>query len=1211
MTSPRKSPVWRTALKVLAWTVMALILTVVAALICVDNMLKPEHLTAIANRVANRMLDAEVSIGRVELNLTGRYPFARLDVDSVTVISKAIRRLPADEREKLPQWADTLLTLKHFGGGISLPGLLMGRYELNDIVFEQPGVNIATLNDSVSNYLIYTSTAEPDTTATAIPRISLNRFRLEQPRPLRYFNAATADHFTVELKNLAIDGQNTPSYALSVGGNVNSPALHLYNIDGLHFGIDGNVAWTPESPGELELRDFKFTADFLQATLDSHIDFTDDIIVRDYDLRMGEMGLERIIGVLPDSLQRAMGISADKLTTDVALRFSARSTGPFNLNTDSIPPAVLTLELTPGALTWGKARFRNVGGTITARLARNDLAAATVEVDALNVAGPATDLTLDARIDGLTDDPLVSGSLRGNTLLQRLPPQLADAMRGYISGRIRADITFKGRPSMLQRDTFHRLRVDGDIDGDDLYYLSNDTNNMIAIHRACLRFGANSTHGRGERYPDSLLTASVRVDSADILSGNIAMTVTDLALGAGASNRYDSADTTLVIPMGGGLKVGTFYLTSISDSIVFNVRDAAGRVTMKRFNGNARMPVFAADLEVGRISTGSPDVRFLLSGAQVHATAHKLPRRRIPAHIRHTADSLLAVHPELPIDSVYRYAILKHRIHRHRSPYPRVHPQYTAAETEIIDWGTSRSLRRLLLGWDLRGTVTARRAGLFTSAFPVRNRVRDFNVAFSTDTISLQNVRYKAGHSDFTISGLITNIKRGLTSDGFRSPLKINFDVVSDTIDINELASATFRGAAYTEARHHADSIAAAHRAETVPARGTAALIEREAAEDAELERELGRMVQNAPDSAAPLLIPRNIDARINLRAANVMYSDFNFTDFEGRVMAYRGALNLHRLHAASQAGALNLSALYSAPSADDIKFGFGLQVDRFSLGDFTRMVPAVDSVMPLLRDIKGIVNADIAATCDIDRDMNLMLPTLTAAIKIRGDSLAVIDKETYRTIGKWLLFKDKQSNIIDSMNVEMTIRDNRLELYPFIFNIDRYRLGVQGYNDLALNFDYHISVLKSPLPFKFGINIKGNPDKYKVRLGKSRFNRQQAVKSVSIVDTARVNLLQQIENIFRRGVSNSRFARLNIDRSSPAAAIDLSADTISHADSLEFIRRGLIPAPPAPADSVPADKKAVKAKKRKSDKKKGRETSAVPARDALLPDRLRFNGKA
>ena len=80
-------------------------------------------------------------------------------------------------------------------------------------------------------------------------------------------------------------------------------------------------------------------------------------------------------------------------------------------------------------------------------------------------------------------------------------------------------------------------------------------------------------------------------------------------------------------------------------------------------------------------------------------------------------------------------------------------------------------------------------------------------------------------------------------------------------------------------------------------------------------------------------------------------------------------------------------------------------------------------------------------------------------------------------------------------MSVEMLVRDNVLRIFPFAFDIDRYRLGITGYNDLALNFDYHISVLKSPLPFKFGINIKGNPDKYKFRLGGAKYKDSNAVR--------------------------------------------------------------------------------------------------------------------
>lgn len=38
------------------------------------------------------------------------------------------------------------------------------------------------------------------------------------------------------------------------------------------------------------------------------------------------------------------------------------------------------------------------------------------------------------------------------------------------------------------------------------------------------------------------------------------------------------------------------------------------------------------------------------------------------------------------------------------------------------------------------------------------------------------------------------------------------------------------------------------------------------------------------------------------------------------------------------------------------------------------------------------------------------------------------------------------------------------------------------------MNFKYHISILKSPLPFKAGVNISGNLDKMKIRVGKAKY---------------------------------------------------------------------------------------------------------------------------
>ncbi|MDE6511071.1 MAG: hypothetical protein K2L00_03130, partial [Muribaculaceae bacterium] len=261
-----------------------------------------------------------------------------------------------------------------------------------------------------------------------------------------------------------------------------------------------------------------------------------------------------------------------------------------------------------------------------------------------------------------------------------------------------------------------------------------------------------------------------------------------------------------------------------------------------------------------------------------------------------------------------------------------------------------------------------------------------------------------------------------------------------------------------------------------------------------------------------------------------------------------------------------------------DMHFGFGLQVNDFNIAKFVKMVPAIDSITPLMHDFSGMIGANIAAPCRIDSGMNLDLPSLNAAIRITGDNLAFIDPEKYRTLGKWLGFKNKADNTIHSLNVEMTVEDGLMRVYPFTFNIDRYRLGIYGSNNMAMDFDYHLAVLKSPIPFKFGITVSGNPKKYKVRFGGAKFKEDSVIESTDMVNNARINLLHEIEGVFRRGVRNSRFAKLKVAK--PAGFESMSDQGLSPADSLRLIQEGLL------EDQAAGKSKATEKKKEKKKKK-------------------------
>ena len=188
MAKNKHIPWWQRLLLITAWTVMAAVLAVAALLMCVTRLLQPEQLTPVAQRLANQYLDADVTIGRVALSSGGNH-FLCLDVDSLTIISRPMLRLDAARRDTLPDYTDTLLTVSHFDGGISLTDLIMGNITLSDIAIDDLRANVYQAAD-VANFGIYRSepSPEPEEPSSGLPQIAISHFSLRTPAVIRYLD---------------------------------------------------------------------------------------------------------------------------------------------------------------------------------------------------------------------------------------------------------------------------------------------------------------------------------------------------------------------------------------------------------------------------------------------------------------------------------------------------------------------------------------------------------------------------------------------------------------------------------------------------------------------------------------------------------------------------------------------------------------------------------------------------------------------------------------------------------------------------------------------------------------------------------------------------------------------------------------------------------------------------------------------------------------
>ena len=1139
--------------KILGWTILSLILIVVIALGAVVWVLTPERLTPMVEKYANEFLDAKVNVERVELTFWKTFPQLRVDVDSLSIVSNAFDALDDDAKALLPSNADTLLTLQHFHGGVGLTALASGKIEVYEVELRRPMVNMVVLNDSLSNFDIVPA-SEPDTTTTTsleLPDIAIDRFIIADALPITYRSYPDNLNFGISLGPTYVDGNGAPQYELSLTGDAQALLPPSILEKNLPIGLNGKIQWSPSAPFVVELNDFAINVAELKSSLNAAIDMSNDVVVNSLDYRVNDLPISAVMAHLPKEYKLPV---LQQINTNLAVSAGVTLLKPYNVMGTALPHVEVSVELPKGSLQIGnKHKPLLIEADLLATVDGDNLNASMLNVKKFNINGESIDVELDGTFASLLSDPSINANFKGGLNFNNLPPIILNQIPGEMRGRLTANTSMRFRQSQLSKNGFHKVKIKGEATLHDFTYADSVVD--FYTRETTFKFGTSNSFVNERFSVDSMLTASIKIDTARVEYSGSRLVVSKLRAGVGSKNISTSTDSTIINPMRASIRAERVMFHS-TDSTRMRLRDIKCMASLRRFKEDTKTPELALVIDAGRINYGDQLNRINLREGNVKITAHLKKRKKMNARMQARYDSIAALNPHLPSDSIIKLARASMRKNRRGRAE-------VVSDKEIMDFALDNDTKTLLRRWNVHGKITAKRVRLFTPYFPLRNTLKNVDIDFTTDSLMLNNITYKVGKSDFLINGAVRNISRALTSRR-GAPLMLDFSVRSDTVDVNQLAEAVFAGAAFGQ-QAESQGLSLGN-------------IEDEDSLQVALDE-----MQDTTQVAA-VLVPTNIEATIRLRAHNVIYADMLMKRMRGIIMMKEGALNMHNLTASTDIGTIGLSALYTAPSKKDLSFGFGLQVKDLQLNRFINMIPAVDSLMPMLKNFEGIIDADIAATTQVDTAMNLVLPSLNAAIKLHGDSLVLLDADTFKSLSKWLMFKNKKRNMIDNMTVEILVENSMLELFPFMFDIDRYRLGIMGSNDMAFNFNYHVSVLKSPLPFKFGLTVKGNADDMKIRVGKAKFKENMAGTRVAIVDTTRVNLLNQIENVFRRGVASARLGNLDVNRDQLNGVmenIDAAADTISHADSLLLIKEGILPAPIESIDSVTENNKDKKKAKK------------------------------
>lgn len=1107
-------------------------------MVVLQIVLSPAVLTKIVNKVAVEFVDGEIAFGKASVSVFRHFPKITLNLEDFAVTYPA-ERFDSLERAGVQghmlyhgtaEISDTLASFKKFSASVSLLPLLKGDISIPNVSLVKPRIFAHYYDENNANWNIFKmgeeEKTEEDTTSTAMPDIIISKVSLTEHPHIVYTDNKDTVFAMIDLKHMLFDGKintgNIPRVKLGlrldsmiVAGRVGRDTLAL-GLDALHihehnrhmdmhaqaktmlatraFGrmqipidITGSIAFPKDSVTAVAVRDLK--ADIASIPLRA------DAVIR---LHSGRTRVDGTFGINNCKVQDILSgyirnfiPEVDKVNTDAVIALDAKVNGFYEHSTGKLPVMDIKFSVPDSKIEYSDfpeavklsieaEAEATEEGQVNARLA--GLSVNTVGVHLMAKAGAADLLGADPLLD-------VDGTL--TAAFDSLQTFIPDTMNVSADGILTAKIAGKAKMSQLDLYNFSNATLSGEVTGKGISLVAPEDTIDVKIDSLGLWLGPETIKSR--RSPDKefkLLALNGYISKADIAYKDaLGLNGKDLTLSVKNTMPEDEADTSRVLPLSG--RIGAKAL-SVKDSEGSSVAldETANTFRMMPKKGQKSVPVLSFSSKNKRITLITSANRAILTDSEISASA-AMNTFETKARRQAFMDSLARVYPDIPKDSLFRHMMSQRT--------QRAVPDWMKEEDfkkNDLDLKLDETLAKYFREWDLNGNINIRTGIVMTPYFPLRNILRGFECGFNNNEIRIDSIKFVSGNSEIGAKGALTGLKRALLG---RGTVKLDLDIMSNGMDGNELLRAYSAGASF-DPEASKDKFESASNSDFLKMVTTDTTV-----------------VSEAPSL---IVIPANLNAEINLDASNITYSDLNVSKATADIIMKERCVQITNTAAETNMGRMSFDAFYSTRTKNDLKTGFSLNLEDITAEKVISLMPQVDTLIPLLKSFKGLLNCEIAATAKIDTSMNLIMPSINGVMRISGENLSVSDNELYRTLAKKLLFRNKKEGHIDKMMVEGVIKDNVMEIFPFILKVDRYTLAMSGIQNLDMSFKYHVSVIKCPFLIKLGIDLSGPDfDNMKFRIGKAKYKNTRIPVFSTVIDDTKINLLSSIQGIFEKGV--------------------------------------------------------------------------------------------
>lgn len=1086
-------------LKIFLWAIA--VWTII--LITVQVALSPAVLTRLLNGIAEDYIDGNLQFGRTSVSVVRHFPNISVALENVSLTYPSSRfaaydSLGADSRllkRGRGEEMDTLASFDRFSIAVNAAALAVGNLHIPYIHLSKPRVFAKSYNDSTANWNIFKTPSDPkqeDAAETAssggFPDITVGKLVLDDSPYIVYCSKQDSLFASARIESLGISRRKSRyEFDLHARTRLSIPVLGRMMIP---IDISAGIEFPKDSVPAVSVRKLNAKVAGIPLKADADIRYlTDSIHVR-AKAAIEDCKVSEVLKYCGKNIWEG----ANELNTGAVISMNADIDGWYNPDGSRIPYVDIAFNIPDEAWTHtGIGMDSRIGADIRAK--GGGSSPLDIGISDFHLDGKAVGMFLKGNVnDLLGDDPVFNIDGKFSASLDALKKFMDKESGTDMSGFLSAEAKGRIRKSQISPYRFADADMTGFIRSRKMHLKSEkDTIDIqmdsLDITLATIGNTRDTSIAKGTR----MIVIAAKIDSTSINYKN-ALILNGRKLSLKARNDaaiLDSRDNAPYYPFGGRLEIGSMSVTDMDTNRIF-IAKSDNLFKISPSKEDRQVPVLTLNSSSTMMTLKAGASRAFIKNLNIKASATKTDVRRRKMSKKLT-DSLAKAYPDVPRDSLFS--------HLRKSRGQRAIPDWLAEEDfrkSDFQFRLDDALMEYYKSWDFNGDLNIGNVSVATPYFPLRTNIRKFSGHVTNDMLSLDRLTVKSGKSEISATGKLSGLRRTFTGNGL---LRLNLKVTAERLNANELLSAYSKGSRYIAGSAiNSDSLDDSQYCDMI----------------------VTDTLENSIPETSLFVVPANLMADISLEAKNVKWSKLEMDRVGAEMTMKERCIQIRNTIASTNVGDAYIDGFYSTHTKKDVKTGFDINLVDVTTEKVIEMVPAIDTIMPMLKSFKGLLNCQIAATAQLDTAMNIMMPTLNGVMRINGKGLGLEETESLYRILKLLKFKDTHNIHIDDMSVEGMIADSRIEIFPFVMSIDRYTVAMSGIQNMDQTFKYHVSILKSPMLIRFGVNLWGDFDNFKFKIGKATYKNTQVPVFSSVIDETRLNLNKTIKEIFSRGVDQA-----------------------------------------------------------------------------------------